>query len=79
MEGAKVTESVIANEMIELGRKMVAREVVLDAIGIRFPEALTPEVERAIADQSDLPLLREWHLAALRATTGEEFVNVLRR
>jgi len=55
-----MTESVIANEMIELGQMSEARGVLLRIIRLRFPEVLSPDVERAIIDQPNLGLLRDW-------------------
>ncbi len=73
-----MTESVIANSMIELGQMRATRATLLEFIKGRFPEALTTDVERAIADQPSLDLLREWVAAAARARTAEEFLEVLR-
>jgi hypothetical protein len=78
-EGANMTKSAIANEMIELGRMSMAREDLTSFLRGRFPEVLTPDVERAIADQPSLALLREWVAVAGRARSPEEFLAVLRR
>ena len=74
-----MTESAIANEMIELGEMKMARKALLQVIRLRFPEVLTPDVERAIADQPSLSLLHDWHAAAVTSKTGEDFLAVLRR
>ena len=78
-EGVNMTESAIANEMIELGRMSEAREGLFEVIRQRFPEVLTPDVEQAIIDQPSLALLREWLRAAASAKTPDEFLAVLRR
>lgn len=78
-EGVNMTESAIANEMIELGMMRHAREVLRKVLREHLPAALTPDVERAITDQPDLGLLNEWIVAAAKATTPEHFLAVLRR
>ncbi len=77
--GVTMTESAVANRMIELGEMRMGRESLLRAIRFRFPEIVTPDVERAIADQPSLPLLREWNEAVFTVNTADEFLAILRR
>jgi hypothetical protein len=77
--GIDVTKSAVANEMISLGAMQATRADLRRGIQLRFPEILTPDVERAIADQPSLDLLRAWIDASYTATTPEEFLAVLRR
>jgi hypothetical protein len=53
--------------------------VLLEVIRFRFPEILTPDVERAIADVPSLALLDEWRAAAFSSKTADDFLAVLRR
>jgi hypothetical protein len=78
-EGQDMTESAIANEMIELGAMRNAREALRVVLREHLPGALVPDVERAIAEQPSLRLLNDWLAAAARATTAEDFLAVLRR
>jgi hypothetical protein len=75
----EVTESAIANRMIEIGMIRGARRSLLQLIRFRFPRALTPVVERAIADQPSLPVLEAWLDAAFTVGTAEDFLNALPR
>jgi hypothetical protein len=77
--GVKMTESAFVNELLEEFRLSDFRDMLRLVIKERFPEALTADVERAIADQPNLALLREWVTAALRARSAEDFLTVLRR
>ena len=80
VKGVDMTESAVANEMIELGALRIAREGLSGIIRLRFPALLTPDMERAIADQPNLALMRTWLKVALDpATTAESFLAVLRR
>jgi hypothetical protein len=63
--------------MIELGMMRESRRNVREAIRLRLPEAMTPEVERAIADEPSRLVLREWFVAAITAKTAEEFLAIL--
>jgi hypothetical protein len=75
----EMTESAIANRMIEIGEMRKARAVLVEVIRFRFPEVLTPDVERAIADVPSLALLDEWRAAAFSSKTADDFLAVLRR
>jgi hypothetical protein len=75
----KMTESAFINELIEEDRLNTFREALRQVIKGRFPTAVTPDVERAIADQPSLALLEDWLDAACTAQTGEEVLAVLRR
>jgi hypothetical protein len=66
MEGVEMTESPYFNEILAQGEMRMAREAQTEVVKGRFPEALTPDVERAIADQPSLPLMRQWIAAAAR-------------
>jgi hypothetical protein len=80
VEGDHMTESVIANRMIELGEMRMAREALLRVVRFRFPALLTLDVQRAIADQPSLTLMQTWLDAAFDpATTAESFLAVLHR
>lgn len=79
MEGVTMTESALWNEIIQTGAMRELRKSLLRAIRFRFPAILTPDVERAIADQPNLDLLREWDEAIFTVNTAEEFLAVLRR
>jgi hypothetical protein len=79
LKGVNVTESPFINSFIEQGETKKARQVLVEFLRFRFPEVLTPDVERAIADVSSLPLLDQWRAAALSAKTADDFLAVLRR
>ncbi len=79
MGDVQMTESALANSLIERGAMREARKNLLRFLRARLPEALTPDVERAIADQPSLPLLDQWLDAAVTAQTVDEFLAVLRR
>jgi hypothetical protein len=55
------------------------REMLLTTLTERFPEPLPQEVADLIARQDSTELLRDWFRAALRASSLEEFLAVLRR
>ena len=55
------------------------RAALTEIVKGRFPELLTPEMEKAIADQPSLPLMRQWIAAAARAKSADDFLAVLRR
>ena len=79
VKGVDMTESAVVNEIIELG-EMRQRKDLAGIIRLRFPALLTPDMERAIADQPNLALMQTWLDAALDpATTAESFLAVLRR
>jgi hypothetical protein len=77
--GIEMTESELVNELMEKVALRTWRDVLLLFIRARFPTAVTPDVERTIADQPSLALLRAWIAAAARAQTAEDFLPVLRR
>ena len=74
-----MTESPLANELIDLVQMRVARMNLTRVIRLRFPELLTPDVERAIADQPNLALMLEWLDAAFTVPTAADLLAVLRR
>jgi hypothetical protein len=55
------------------------RETILEALKERFPVAVPQEVVDVINHQDSLDILREWNRAALRASSLEDFLTVLRR
>jgi hypothetical protein len=78
--GVDMTESAVINEYIELGELRAMRSTLLRLVRLRFPAILTPDVERAIADQPSLPLMKTWLDAAFDPNaTAESFLAVLRR
>jgi hypothetical protein len=75
-----MTESAVVNEIIELGELRAMRYALLRVMRLRFPALLTPVVERAIADQPSLPLIKSWLDDAFDpATTAESFLARLWR
>jgi hypothetical protein len=72
-----VKESKVATERITLGELRGARKCLHLLIWLRFPEAMTPEVERAIAEETNRDVLCEWLLAAVAAKTAEEILALL--
>jgi hypothetical protein len=80
VQGVAMTESAVVNEIIQLGELRMARNDLLRLVRLRFPALLTQDVERAIADQPSLALLKTWLDSAFDpATTAESFLAVLRR
>jgi hypothetical protein len=80
VQGDAMTESVVANRMIELGELRAKRDALLRVVRLRFPALLTPDIERAIADQPSLAVMKTWLDAAFDpAATAESFLAVLRR
>lgn len=79
LKGVEMTESPFINEFIEQGEMKGLREALTELIKGRFPELLTPDVERAIADQPNLGLLRAWFKAAARAKGAEDVRAVMSR
>jgi hypothetical protein len=55
------------------------REDLLLALKERFPDLLSEEAVGVINQQESIELLRDWFRAALRASSLEEFLAVLRR
>jgi hypothetical protein len=79
LQGVDMTESAVVNEILEQGEMRATRRDLLRVIRLRFPELLTPDVERAIADQPSYPLLKTWLDAAFEAKSADDFLAVLRR
>jgi hypothetical protein len=77
--GVDMTESAFVNELMEENTLRTLRGALLRVIRGRFPTAITPDVERTIADQPSVSLLGEWLDAAGTSETAEDFVAVLRR
>jgi hypothetical protein len=57
----------------------VHREYLLLTLEERFPASLPEEIASLINRQESVELLRDWFCAALRATSLEEVLAVLRR
>lgn len=75
-----MTESAVVNEILEQGRMQEAREALLRVIRLRFPEMLTPDVERTIADQPNYPLMKIWFNTVCDPTkSADDFLALLRR
>jgi hypothetical protein len=74
-----MTECDFVNELMEERTLSNFREALVRVIKGRFPAAVTPDVEFAIAHQPSLTLLREWLDAAGTAHTADDFLAVLRR
>lgn len=79
LEEVTMTESQVYNEILEQGEMRLARVDLTRVIRLRFPAILTPDVERAIADQPNLRLMRDWLDAAFTVATADELLAVLRR
>ncbi len=73
-----MTESQIVNEWIDRGKLAVQRESLLEALEVRFPGEGSEEIVQLINQQESLPLLSDWFRAALRASTFEHFLTVLK-
>jgi hypothetical protein len=80
VRGVDMTESAVVNEILEQGELRGRRDDLLRLVRLRFPALVTPDLERAIADQPSLALMKTWLAAALEpAATPESFLAVLRR
>lgn len=79
LQGVIITESAVYNEVFDLGQMRLARKDLTRVIRLRFPELLTPDVERAIADQPNLVLMMEWLDAAFTVPTAADLMTVLSR
>lgn len=78
--GASIyTESEVVNEWIDLGLLKATRENLSKFVQRKLPEAWTPDVQKAIADQPSFALLESWYEAALDAESPQQFLAVLRR
>jgi hypothetical protein len=77
-----MTESQVVNEWIRQGEARgelnQGRRVLLKVLNVRFPGSVTDEIARFISGQDSSPLLDDWFLAALRANTYEQFLDVLK-
>ncbi|MBY0228152.1 MAG: hypothetical protein K2W96_02610 [Gemmataceae bacterium] len=67
MGASLYTESEVVNEWIDHGLLKATRDNLGELIQEQMPEAWTPDVQKAIADQPSLALLRQWFRAALAA------------
>lgn len=78
-----MTESQVVNEWInqgeEKGRREERRPSLLEVLQERFPGVVPNEVTHLIRQQEGLPLLADWLRAAIRASTYEEVMAVLKR
>ncbi|MBI1918326.1 MAG: hypothetical protein HYS12_26845 [Planctomycetes bacterium] len=83
LEGWEMTESQVVNGWIRQGEAKgelkTRRQDLLDLVEGRFPGAVPNEVVQLIQQQESLELLRDWFKAAVRASTFEEFMAVLKR
>ncbi|MBY0228197.1 MAG: hypothetical protein K2W96_02835 [Gemmataceae bacterium] len=74
-----VTESEVVNEWMDMARLEEAKKSLGKVIQRRLPEAWTPDVQKVVADQPDLGMLRTWFDEALAAESPQAFLDVLRR
>jgi hypothetical protein len=83
LEEAKMTESAVVKEWMKKTRSdtqlETMRDAVLQALEAKFPGAVPGEVVETINAQPSFSLMREWHTAAVKAATIDDFVAVLRR
>jgi hypothetical protein len=83
LEGWEMTESQVVNGWIRQGEAKGKRENqqqnLLELLEGRFPGAVPNEIVTLIQQQESLELLRDWFKAAVRASTFEEFLSVLKR
>ena len=83
LEGFDVTESQVVNEWIAQGETRgvvnTRRQDVLELLAERFPGAVPGDVVRLIEQQDSPELLHDWFRAAMRASTFEAFLAVLKQ
>lgn len=83
LEEFDMTESQVVNEFIakaEMKTELrIQRQNLLELLAGRFPGAVPAEVTRLIEQQDSFDLLHNWFKAAIRATTFEEFMAVLKK
>jgi hypothetical protein len=83
LEGFDMTESQVVNGWISQGdargELRTQRQNLLDVLEGRFPGAAPSEVVKLIQQQESIELLHDWSHEALRASTFEHFMAVLRR
>jgi hypothetical protein len=83
LEDFEMTESQVVNEWISQGevkgKLEERRRNLLKVLNVRFPGSVTDEIARLISAQDSSPLLDDWFLAALRADTFEQFLDVLKQ
>ncbi|MBY0230770.1 MAG: hypothetical protein K2W96_15900, partial [Gemmataceae bacterium] len=77
MGATLVTESEVVNEWMDMVRLESAKKHLRRVIQVRLPDAWTPDVEKAIADQPSLELLEAWDEAALAAESPQAFLDAL--
>jgi hypothetical protein len=77
------TESEVVNEWIRQGMAKgelkASRRSLLATLTIRFPGAVTDDIVRRINEENNMPLLDDWFEAALRTSTFEQFLDVLKK
>jgi hypothetical protein len=78
-----MTESEVVNEWIRIGmargRLEASRESLLMTLEGRFPGATPADLVRRIQQHDNADLLHDWFLAALRASSFEQFLDVLKK
>jgi hypothetical protein len=83
LEGFEMTESQVVNEWIRQGRSEekleLTRKHLLEVLEGRFPGEAPAEVIRLINEQDSVDLLTGWFRTAVRVTTFEKFMEVLKR
>jgi hypothetical protein len=68
-----------AKLMTEAGKMLEAQYHLCRVIQLRFPGALTPDVETIITKQDDCRVLHKWFDVAVTAPTAEEVVAFIRK
>jgi hypothetical protein len=79
LEGFEMTESQVVNEWISQGMLKDRRQLLLEALEGRFPGAAPSDVVRLIQQQDSLDVLHDWFKAAIRVSTFEQFLDVLKK
>jgi hypothetical protein len=78
-----MTESQVVNEWISQGKAEgkleTQRENLQEVLKDRFPGLVPNEVVQLIQHQESLDLLHDWFRAAVRASSFEEFLAVVKR
>ena len=73
-----MTESPLVNEWISQGRVADRRQTLVEVLEGRFPGEVPSEVIKLIQQQESFQLLQDWFREAVRVSTFEDFMAVLR-
>lgn len=78
-----MTESQVVNEWIRQGEAKGGlhrqRQNLLELLEGRFPGAVPNDVMQLIQQQESLELLHDWFKAAVRSSTFEQFLEVVKK